>query len=99
MTSVADILGRASLRSTSRQELDVPRTRLVSKESTFDVAALKAWNTLPVDIFVPVANTSTRQTHAFLVVVPSVWNGLLLAMRLLPRVHSDTFNASLKTVF
>ena len=36
-------------------------------------------------------------TRAFSVVGPSVWNGLPLALWLLPRVHSDTFYSSLKT--
>jgi len=51
--------GRASLRSVGRQELDVPRTRLVSSERAFEVAAPKAWNKLPVDI------KSTRDTGLF----------------------------------
>ena len=38
---VAAIPGRASLRSVGRQELDVPRTRLVSSERAFEVAAPK----------------------------------------------------------
>jgi len=38
------------LRSVSRQELDVPRTRLVSSERAFNVVAPKAWNRLPVHI-------------------------------------------------
>jgi len=46
-----------------------------------------------------VACTFTSQARAFLVVGPSVWNGLILPQRLLPRVHSDTFYSSLKTVF
>jgi len=44
------------LRSVGRQELDVPRTRLVSSERAFEVAEPKAWNKLPVDI------KSTRDT-------------------------------------
>src|SRR6218665_529671 len=48
-------------------------------------------------LFVPIAHTSTRQARAFSVVGPSVWNGLPLALRLLPRVHSDVFYSSLKT--
>src|SRR6218665_216639 len=47
-------------------------------------------------VFVPVAHTSARQTRAFSVVGPSVWNGHPLALRLLPRVLSDTFFSSLK---
>ena len=48
-------------------------------------------------LFVPFARTSTRQAHAFSVVGPCVWNGLPLALQLLPRVHSDAFYPSLKT--
>ena len=33
-----------------RQELDVPRTKVVSSERAFEEAAQKAWNKLPVDI-------------------------------------------------
>src|SRR6218665_392235 len=50
VTPVAAIPGHASLRSVGRQELDVSRTRLVSSERVFEVAAPKAWNKLPVDI-------------------------------------------------
>src|SRR6218665_3975744 len=48
-------------------------------------------------LFVPIARTSTRQTCSFSVVGRSVWNGLLLALRLFPKVHYDAFNSSLKT--
>jgi len=37
-------------RDTGRQELCVPRTRLVSPEKAFAVAASTAWTRLPVDI-------------------------------------------------
>ena len=37
-------------------------------------------------LFVPFARTSTTQARAFSVVGPSVWNGLPLAQRLLPRI-------------
>src|SRR6218665_3278489 len=59
VTPVAAIPGRASLRSVGRQELDVPRTKLVSSERAFDVAAPKAWNRLPVGI------KSTQDTGLF----------------------------------
>ena len=49
-------------------------------------------------IFVPFARASTSQVCAFSLVGPSVWNGLPLAQRLLPRILSDTFYSSLKTV-
>ena len=48
-------------------------------------------------IFVSFARTSTRQTRTFSVVGASVWNGLPLALRLLPRVNSDAFYSCLKT--
>src|SRR6218665_859020 len=48
--------------------------------------------------FVPFARTSTTQARAFSVVGPSVWNGLPLSQRLLPRILSDTFYSSLKTL-
>src|SRR6218665_2107523 len=41
--------------------------------------------------------TDNRTPRAFSVVGPSVWNGLPLALRLFPRVHSDTFYSDLKT--
>ena len=50
VTSVANVPGRASLRSAGRHDLVVPRSRLVSSERAFSVAAPKAWNSLPVDI-------------------------------------------------
>ena len=48
--SVVGIPGRATLRSAAKQDLFVPRTRLVSSERAFSVAGPKAWNKLPVDI-------------------------------------------------
>ena len=50
VTPVVNIPGRASLRSAGRHNLVVPRSRLVSSERTFSVAAPRAWNGLPVDI-------------------------------------------------
>ena len=50
VTPVANIPGRASLRSAGRHDLVVPRSRLVSSERAFSVAAPGAWNSLPVDI-------------------------------------------------
>ena len=49
-------------------------------------------------LYVPFARTSTTQTRAFSVVGPSVWNGLPLSQRLLPRILSDTFYSTLKTL-
>jgi len=53
-----------------------------------------AWSTI-----VSFARTSTHQIRAFSVVEPSVqtaWNGIPLALRLLPGVYSDAFYSSLK---
>src|SRR6218665_2372836 len=41
---------------------------------------------------------TTTQARAFSVVGPSVWNGLRLSQRLLPRILSYRFYSSLKTV-
>src|SRR6218665_3632567 len=49
-------------------------------------------------LFVPFARTSTTQARAFSVVGPSLWNRLPLSQRLLPRILSDTFYSSLKTL-
>src|SRR6218665_2326958 len=49
-------------------------------------------------LFVPFARTTTTQARAFSVVGHSVWNGLPLSQRLLPRILSDTFYSSLKTL-
>ena len=46
---------------------------------------------------VPFSRTSTRQNRAFSVVGPSTWNSLPLALRLLPRISSQTFYTQLKT--
>ena len=50
------------------------------------------------ELLVPRARTAFRQHRAFSVVGPMVWNGLPLALRLMPRVYSDAFYCSLKTV-
>src|SRR6218665_3832016 len=57
--SVDNNLGRASLHSADRQELVVPRSRLLSLERAYSKAAPKAWNRLPVDI------KSTHDTGSF----------------------------------
>src|SRR6218665_2786259 len=49
-------------------------------------------------LFVPFARTSTTQARPFSVVGPSVWNGLQLSQRLIPRILSDTFYSNLKTL-
>src|SRR6218665_1578094 len=49
-------------------------------------------------LFVPFPHTSTAQARAFSVVGPSVWNGLPLAQRLLPRILFHTGYSSLKTL-
>src|SRR5688572_5877777 len=50
------------------------------------------------DLIVPFARTSTMQHWAFSVVGPSIWNGLLLELRLLTRNSSPAFYTSLKTI-
>src|SRR6218665_55013 len=47
---------------------------------------------------VPFARTSTRQKRAFAVAGPSIWNGLPLSIRSLPRTLSQTFLSQLKAV-
>ena len=47
---------------------------------------------------VPFARTSARQKPAFAVVGPSIWNGLPLSIRSLPRTLSQTFLSQLKAV-
>jgi len=47
---------------------------------------------------VPFARNSTRQKRTFAVVGPSIWNGLLLSIRSLPRTLSQTFLSQLKAV-
>src|SRR6218665_3516957 len=49
-------------------------------------------------LFVPFARTSTTQARPFSLAGPSVWNGLPLAQRLLPRILSHTFYSNLKTL-
>jgi hypothetical protein len=46
LESVADMPGRASLRSAGRCSLNVPKTRLKMGEQAFSVAAPQAWNWL-----------------------------------------------------
>ena len=48
-------------------------------------------------LLVPFERTSTMQNRAFSVVGSLLWNGLPLALRLLPKVHSDLFYSGLKT--
>src|SRR6218665_1571688 len=43
-------------------------------------------------------HSSSPRPPIFSVVGPSVWNGLPLSQRLLPRILSDTFYSSLKTL-
>ena len=47
----------------------------------------------------PFVRTSTRQTHAFSVVGPSVWNGLPLALRLFPGLTLTHSTLALKLLF
>ena len=46
----------------------------------------------------PFARTSAMQKRAFAVVGPSIWNGLPLSIRSLPRNLSQTFLSQLKAV-
>ena len=46
----------------------------------------------------PFARTSARQKRAFAVSGPSIWNGLPLSIRSLPRTLSQTFLSQLKAV-
>jgi len=50
-------------------------------------------------LIVPFAHTTTKQNHAFSVVCPSLWNGLPLALRLFPRIATNSFYAHLKVSF
>src|SRR6218665_1453174 len=47
---------------------------------------------------VPFARTSSKQKCAFAVAGPSIWNGLPLSIRSLPRTVSQTFLSQLKVV-
>ena len=47
---------------------------------------------------VPFARTSTVKKRAFEVASPSIWNGLPLSIRSLPRTLSQTFLSQLKAV-
>src|SRR6218665_3854594 len=46
----------------------------------------------------PFTRTSTRQKHTIAVVGPSIWNGISLSIRTLPRTLSWTFLSQLKAV-
>jgi len=46
-------------------------------------------------LMVPFARTATKQNRAFTVVGPSLWNWLPLALRLHPRIHSESFYSCL----
>jgi hypothetical protein len=48
-------------------------------------------------LLVPSSSTATRQSRAFSVVAPTLWNGLPLSLRLLPKVSSNNFHKILKT--
>src|SRR6218665_163015 len=50
------------------------------------------------DFLVPRVRTATRQKRAFLIVGPSVWNGLPSELRSLPRDLSTSFYNLLKTL-
>src|SRR5688572_4109591 len=44
------------------------------------------------EILVPRAHTSIRQRRAFSILGPSIWNGLPLDLRLMPRLDSPAFD-------
>src|SRR6218665_1349675 len=48
-------------------------------------------------LLVPFASTSAKQSRAFSVVGPSIWNGLPSQLRTLPRALSPAFFSQLKT--
>src|SRR6218665_730033 len=48
-------------------------------------------------LLVPFAHITAMQNRAFSVVGPSLWNGLSLVLRLLPRIVANFFYAHLKT--
>ena len=49
-------------------------------------------------LYVPHARTATKQSRAFSVVGPSIWNELPLALRSLPKIPTHLFPSHLKTV-
>ena len=51
------------------------------------------------ELLVPRAHTSMRQRRAFSIVGPSIWNGLPLDLRLMPRLNSPAFYKYLKSHF
>ena len=51
-----------------------------------------------IELLVPRARTAMRQRRSFSVAGPITWNGLPVALRLIPRGHSALFLKNLKTV-
>src|SRR5688572_1848270 len=51
------------------------------------------------ELLVPRAHTTIRQRRAFSIVGPSIWNGLPLDLRLMPRLDSRSFYKYLKSHF
>src|SRR6218665_540244 len=47
-------------------------------------------------LLVPFARTSTKQSHAFSAVGPSIWNGLPSQLRIFPRALSPAFFPTLR---
>src|SRR6218665_25815 len=76
-----------SLSSTSSPILYAPTAAAERKPPCFIVSRQQ-----------PFARTSTRQKRAFAVAGPSIWNGLPLSIRSLPRTLSQTFLSPLKAV-
>ena len=71
VTSVASVPGCASLRSAGRHDLVVLRSRLVSSERAFSVAAPRAWNSVSVDIRL-VTDTKLFKTYLFNFAYPTI---------------------------
>jgi len=61
LTSVANIAGRSTLRTSSCGNLVVPRTRRLIGDKAFSVAAARAWNRLPTELKL------LRSTDSFLI--------------------------------
>ena len=52
----------------------------------------------PKSFLVPRSRTTIKQRRSFSAAGPSTWNGLPVALRLVPRGHTTTFFVNLKTV-
>src|SRR5678815_4372213 len=59
-------------------------------------SALRSAN--QAELLVPRSRTTIKQRRSFSVAGPTTWNGLPVALRLVPRGHTTTFFVNLKTV-